>query len=196
MFDDSMNDQFQNSYFQLNTVNSKCLSSPTTNFNLSTFTTNNCLKDDVFQTAPMLPNLNQHSIEQSFEILNNQHSSCVYSEKNRNVIQSYLQCSSDSSQDENIDPIYQRHIQKVSSRLNKLKKRAKNTEETSALNFDSVKDNAIVTTEKNKKRGKLVLDYIKDSANRVKTKFKRSNNIQKKVSLILNSDKNYLLIYF
>jgi hypothetical protein len=189
MFFDSMNDQFQNSYFQLNTVNSTCLSSPTTNFNLSTLTTNNCFKDDVFQqTASMLPNLNQHSIEQSFEILNHQHSSCVYSEKNRNLIQ----CSSDSSEDENIDPIYQRHIHKLSSRLNKLKKRAKNTEETSAVNFDSVKDNAIVTTEKNKKRGKLVLDYIKDSANRVKTKFKRSNNIQKKVSLILNSDKNYL----
>ena len=183
MFHDSLNDQFQNSYFQLNTVNSTCLSSPTTNFNLSTFTTNNCFKDDVFQqTASMLPNLNQHSI------LNHQHSSCFYSEKNRNLIQ----CSSDSSEDENIDPIYQRHIHKLSSRLNKLKKRAKNTEETSAVNFDSVKDNAIVTTEKNKKRGKLVLDYIKNSANRVKTKFKRSNNIQKKVSLILSSDKNYL----
>ena len=113
MFHDSMNDQFQNSYFQLNTVNSTCLSSPTTNFNLSTFTTNNCFKDDVFQqTASMLPNLNQHSI------LNHQHSSCVYSEKNRNLIQ----CSSDSSEDENIDPIYQRHIHKLSSRLNKLKK--------------------------------------------------------------------------
>ena len=68
MFHDSMNDQFQNSYFQLNTVNSTCLSSPTTNFYLSTLTRNNCLQDDVFQTAPMLPNLNQHSIEQSFEI--------------------------------------------------------------------------------------------------------------------------------